>query len=44
MAAQKKLAGLSSTQAAAEELERLAGEVARLSPIAIDQASRYATA
>ena len=43
-AAQKTLAGLSSTQATAEELERLAGEVARLSPIAIDQAKRHATA
>ncbi|MGG2362354.1 hypothetical protein ACE4Z5_25770, partial [Salmonella enterica] len=43
-AAQKKLDGLSSTQATAQELERLAGEVARLSAIAIDQATRHAAA
>ena len=42
--AQKTLAGLSSTQATVEELERLAGEVARLSPIAVDQSVRHAAA
>ncbi len=43
-AAQKTLTGLSSTQATVEELERLAGEVARLSPIAVEQSVRHAAA
>lgn len=43
-AAKKTLAGLSPTEATAEELERLASELGKLSPIAIDQATRHAAA
>jgi hypothetical protein len=43
-AAQKALESLSSEQVTPEDIERLAAEVSRLSPIAIEQATRHSDA